>query len=682
MSHLPIKRMTLYKHGVGFFERRATLSAEKVELSFREEEMNDILKSITAIDWDGGQVLGIDYATPQSREERLAGCSIRLDDDRSLQDLLVGLRGRRVTLRLDQGETATGTLLGVDEAPERQPLATALVSLLRDETEQVGVVTLARVQGVEILDERGASDLRFFLQTALSQEAFRSVTIRLTPGDHDLSVSYIAPAPTWRVSYRLVAEPERGGGRARRGGRSAPPGLGDLRQPPRGGPGGHLALARGGDADLVRLQPLHALHTRAPGHRGRGAGRRRTGQLRRRARDEAGAEPEAMPARRRWLAMLRTLPLHRRGGRIDIDAMQHAAAVRTRAPPWASSSNTISATPVTVGRGHSAMAPIAQATLAYTKDLIYNGQKMATHPVATLRLKNETGLTLERGPVTVIEGGNYVGEAMLPFTVIEDEIVVPYAVELGVKVGEQNGTTRETRGIVISGAYLQFDEWETRWREYRINNTTAKPVTVLIEHPRTEYYVLFDTPEPKERTEDQLRFEVDVPRQDEVTLKVQERRLLRRREEIQKQSYQGLQQYLKQGLLDARAMAALTELLKLWEAIEDQERELTLVEKEREKIYKAQQQIQGNMGALGQTGKEGALRARYVEQLEGTEGELRALSQRETRAQAEWRGLRARSRRGCGRCRRSLAGQQSEQGSPASGWYSRSSVHRAGFETM
>ena len=104
---------------------------------------------------------------------------------------------------------------------------------------------------------------------------------------------------------------------------------------------------------------------------------------------------------------------------------------------------------------------------------------------------------------------------------------MPYAVELGVKVAEQNGTTREVRGIVISGAYLQFDEWETRWREYRINNTTAKPITVLIEHPRTEYYVLFDTPEPKERTEGQLRFEADVPRQDEAKLRVQERRLLR-----------------------------------------------------------------------------------------------------------------------------------------------------------
>ncbi len=183
MSHLPITRMTLYKHGVGFYERRATLATDKIELSFRVEEMDDILKSLTAIDWDGGQILGIDYATPQSRDERLEGCSIRLSDSRSLQDLLVSLRGRRVTVLLDQAEAVTGTLVGLDDAPTREPLATALVSVLGDGADHVRVVPLARVQGVQILDERGAGDLRFFLQTSLSQEAFRSVTIRLTPGE-------------------------------------------------------------------------------------------------------------------------------------------------------------------------------------------------------------------------------------------------------------------------------------------------------------------------------------------------------------------------------------------------------------------------------------------------------------------------------------------------------------------
>ena len=198
MTQLPITRMTLYKHGVGFFERRATVGGEEVELSFRVTEMNDILKSLTAIDWGGGKVLGIDYATPQNREERLAGCSIRLDDRRSLRDLIVSLRGRRVQLITEGNGSYTGVLLGLDEPADKHPLTTALVSLLMDEKEIVQTLSLDDVTAVEIHDERGAADLRFFLETALTQEQYRNVTIRLDQGQHDLSVSYIAPAPTWR----------------------------------------------------------------------------------------------------------------------------------------------------------------------------------------------------------------------------------------------------------------------------------------------------------------------------------------------------------------------------------------------------------------------------------------------------------------------------------------------------
>ena len=49
MSDLPITHMTLYKHGVGFFQRRGLIHGREVNLSFRVDEMNDILKSLTVI---------------------------------------------------------------------------------------------------------------------------------------------------------------------------------------------------------------------------------------------------------------------------------------------------------------------------------------------------------------------------------------------------------------------------------------------------------------------------------------------------------------------------------------------------------------------------------------------------------------------------------------------------------
>jgi hypothetical protein len=645
MVDLPVKHMTLYKHGVGFFERRAQLNGEEVELSFRVQEMNDVLKSLTAIDWGGGQVLGVDYATPQTQEERLAGCSIRLGDDRSLRDLLVALRGRCVRLALDQGEEATGTLLGLDELPERQPVAASLVSLLLEGSDEVAAVDLGRVQGVEILDDRGASDLRFFLETALTQDEYRQVTVRLSPGDHDLSVSYVAPAPTWRVSYRLVTETagettsleEAGGGQE-----TLPNGRGAALLQGWGIFDNRLEEnLEGISLSLVAGMPIsfvYDLYTPLTPERPvvEEQARVAAAPVEYDAAVERGVPGMARALMEEGAMLGAAAPKGLQATRaISREALDQASPVAASGEDLGELFQYVIDTPVTVGRGHSAMVPIVSSELECRKDLLYNGAKLATHPVATLRLENETGLTLERGPVTVIDGGQYVGEAVLSYTPPDGELVVPYAVELGAKIQEEAGSSRQTRGLSIRGSYLHFEEWDIRWREYQINNSTGEDLTVLVEHPRTPHYSLYESPKVLELASEHYRLAVSVPAGGESKLRVQERRLVRRREELRRQSYKGLQDYLRQGLIDERTQTQVAELLKLWDRIEEGEKALKEASEERQRLYKSQKQIQGNMGALSTTGKEGALRARYVDQLEASEDQLRAVGQREGELKAE-----------------------------------------------
>jgi hypothetical protein len=228
-----------------------------------------------------------------------------------------------------------------------------------------------------------------------------------------------------------------------------------------------------------------------------------------------------------------------------------------------------------------------------------------------------------------------VGEAILPFTVAGGELVVPYAVELAVKVREQASSAREMHRLHIRGAYLHFEEWDIRKREYQLNNSTGNPIQVLVEHPRSSHYDLFDSPDPAERTDEHLRFQVQVPARGETTLQVQERRLTRRRDQLRKQSYKALQKYLRQGLIERGLHDQVTALLRLWDQIEEHEKTLTRIDKDREKVYQAQQQIQGNMGALSKTGKEGNMRARYVQRLEATEEQLEELARHESSLKAE-----------------------------------------------
>ena len=315
---------------------------------------------------------------------------------------------------------------------------------------------------------------------------------------------------------------------------------------------------------------------------------------------------------------------------LSADALAESTPVATTGTDLGELFQYVISTPVTVGRGQSAMVPIVSARLEAHKELLYNGSKMPTHPVATLRLRNETGLTLERGPVTVLDRGEYVGEAVLPFTATEGEIVVPYAVELGAKVREESGVNRELNGLRIDGYYLSIEEWDIRWWEYQVNNSTARPMAVLIEHPRQAQYDLFDTPAPKEHSAEHLRFEVNVPGRGEAKLRVQVRRLISRREELRRQSAQTLQGYLKRGLLSSRSHTQATELLALWEQLAAAEKRLAEIEQERQKVYKAQEQIRGNMQALGAAGKEGEMRSSYVDKLKASEQELQGFTKEES----------------------------------------------------
>jgi hypothetical protein len=627
--------MTLYKHGVGYFRRRGPVEGEAIKLTFRREEMDDLLKSLTVIDYGAGQVRGVDYETPQSQAERLAGNSIVLDDTRSLRDLLVALRGRKVQLLGSDSSTEVGILVGLDEV-EDKPLKQSVVSILREGTEMVAVLPLNRIAGVELRDETAAADLRFFLQTALGQETHRSINIRLSPGRHDLEVSYIAPAPTWRVSYRLVMDEgneSESEAKAEKKPKTLLQGWGifdnrleeDLTD---------ISLSLTAGMPISFVYDLYTPHTPErpivqDENRVAAAPVMFDGAL---LQEEAPYPPVPPPAAAApMMARAKTATFSR-------VAMAESAATTVKSAATGQAMGELFqynvSVPVTVGRGQSAMVPIVSSSLKCKKDLIYNGAKMPAHPVATLRFNNETGLTLERGPVTVLENSEYVGEAVLPFTADGAETVISYAVELGLHVKEEIKTESQLQSLWIKEGYLLQNYYDIRQTIYRLDNRTAQAKKVLLEHGLSDY-VIFDTPAPAEKTLDTHRYQVDAPAGKVTEFTVQERYLRTRREELHNLSYQGLQRYFTNKLLDQKAYEGLKALLDAWAEIARLEKAIADQEQQRGKIYKAQEQAQKNMAVLSNAGEEGKLRGRYVKQLTESEEQLAEVEQTVARLQAE-----------------------------------------------
>src|SRR6476646_5157671 len=59
---LPLRRVVLYKSGVGYFEHAGTVNGnENVEIDLTSSQLDDVLKSLTALDMNGGRISGASY---------------------------------------------------------------------------------------------------------------------------------------------------------------------------------------------------------------------------------------------------------------------------------------------------------------------------------------------------------------------------------------------------------------------------------------------------------------------------------------------------------------------------------------------------------------------------------------------------------------------------------------------
>ncbi|MBC7814236.1 MAG: hypothetical protein H7175_23985 [Burkholderiales bacterium] len=658
MTILPVREMVLYKHGVGFFVRAGAVSGVDVTLTFRHDEINDVLKSLTAFDNAGGQVLGIHYQTPMDINARLANSSIRLSDTASARDLLRDLRGRKVTLTFEITpgtlETITGRMIGIDEPQKEQmltsdPFGISLVTMAADDG-SVRVYKLGGLRGFTIHDAQSQSDLQYFLDTSMAQDSRRSVMLRLSPGEHDLNVYYVAPSPTWRVSYRVVAETDENA----ETGKALLQGWGlfdnrleeDLENI-------HVTLVAGQPISFI-----YDLYTSRIPQRStvKDESRVAPGPV---EYDAAYSELADMPdflmsadladeedrtvgqqmAKRSMPAAANLFGgghsegiVASRSLRAEIAAQQSAQTTAATGKEAGEFFQYEVTAPVSVKRGESALVPIVGADVSYSRELLYNGSKFAKHPVAALRFKNSTGLTLERGPVTVVENGDYEGEAIVPFTKDGSEVYLPYAVELGVRISESpTAISTEISALNVKGAYLIVDEYQISGIKYSIENTSAKPLTILIEANKPVGPTpseLFETRPPDVETATEWRWRVNIAARSRTEFIRQMRRRTQRREEVRRLDYRRLQNFMDNRYLDTTTYERLSELLDKLAFQQSAQAEIHKLETERGNMYGQQEQARANLQALNPSGQEADLRKRMLRQLETAQDRLEAIEQR------------------------------------------------------
>jgi len=114
-TKLPIRRVVLYKNGVGYFQHFGRVrGSQDVHIDFTSAQLNDVLKSLTVLDLSGGRITGVDYNSEAPLARRLATLRLALGERPTVMDFLGALRGARVEVRNGTGAAITGKILSVE----------------------------------------------------------------------------------------------------------------------------------------------------------------------------------------------------------------------------------------------------------------------------------------------------------------------------------------------------------------------------------------------------------------------------------------------------------------------------------------------------------------------------------------------------------------------------------------
>jgi len=499
-ADLPIREVILYKHGVGYFERAGELRAgETARLDFTASDMNDVLKSLTIVDRNGGVIGGVRYDAAEALDKRLQDFPFAIDRQASLAAFLDQMKGARLELRLGS-DTVAGTIVSArtskpdEKTPERET-----VVLLTDSGE-IRTFDLGAASSVKLPDPKLQGLLRDYL-TVLSgarSKDSRSVYIDAngTAATRQLSASYMTPSAVWKSSYRLIFGPQAEAtleGWAIIDNTSGEDWTNVKLSVVSGRPISFITqlyeprYVQRPTAELAENQPVAPVVL------------------------QGGIGPAPPPAGKAALAA---------ANRLDraflAEEPVSVAAIRESSIAPMTDTRDLGelfeysfSSPVSVKQGESAMLPFLQQKINTRKLLIYM-ESFGLHPMNAAEIANSTGKTLDGGPITVYDANTYAGEALVETLKAGDKRLITYGVDLGSRVTTAFDSSKaNVREIHFSRGVLTTRNAVDETKTYTIKNVDPGRKIVIIEHKQRPGYKLLDA-KPSETTADAYRFEVNV----------------------------------------------------------------------------------------------------------------------------------------------------------------------------
>jgi Carboxypeptidase regulatory-like domain len=208
-TKLPVRRVILYKTGVGYFEHLGRIQNDQsIRIDFTSGQLNDVLQSLTILDLNGGRIAGVNYNSEAPLSQRLGTLRLPLEETTDISKFYTALRGARLVVSSGTS-SVTGRLLSVERKTRVSGGTTLEVDLatLVSDTGEVHSVELTPAVSVRLADSDVTGEVSRYLGllSSVRQQDIRRMTIDTTgTGDRQLYVSYISEVPVWKTTYRIV----------------------------------------------------------------------------------------------------------------------------------------------------------------------------------------------------------------------------------------------------------------------------------------------------------------------------------------------------------------------------------------------------------------------------------------------------------------------------------------------
>jgi hypothetical protein len=541
---LPVRKVVLYKNGVGFFEHAGTVNGnQRVIIDFTSSQLNDVLQSLTVLDEGGGRIGGVNYNSTTPLAEQLKSLSLGMTDDPSSTELFQALRGQRVEVVGGPGGSITGRLMSIESRSEKVGTGDSTVDkyylTVVAASGAVRVIELTPALSVRPLDSglQGQLDRYLELLSTTHANGLRHLTLdALGQGQRGLRVSYISEVPVWKATYRMVFPRVANGNATVQGWAVVDNTVGadwDNVQ---------LSLVAGAPQSFIQplSQPLYTRRPEIP----IATAEQTTPQTHEAAEMETVeissgvvapkriphdikmvATKEAPPSRSFGVAGMEGLGGGSgEGGGVfrPSDAIQQGDVTTNAFDDFFEYALT---QPVTIHKNESAMVPILQQELPAEHVTLWS-EKEPT-PLRAVWLENKSNLTLDSGSFSIFESGEFAGEGLLDPIHPGEKRLLSYAADQAVKVhrsGQKNART--LHHIALHEGVLVEQTSEITESTYTVSSAASEARTVIVEHARRPGAELDSEPKPTETTPTAYRFKLAVEPHQSADLHVREKAML------------------------------------------------------------------------------------------------------------------------------------------------------------